>query len=249
MGLRDQALHLAREMVQMQDGLMPLDYYRGLAFYKMNDMSLAKFYFVKQTEQESQRLSSYLMLGQIQYQDEEYEKAEMAFRKALQEQKWSVQAHYNLAILLERNGRFPEAGEHLEKVLEVAPFSIDASVRLVILYDRLENPAKQTERLRKLLRLHPSSKEYAFLKESQNQDLRQTLYAYEEKFLSSDPSALSSRAMAILASLREDYQQAIERYKRHLQTITRKSEKQRITNEIRRLEGVLEGKEPLRTSV
>jgi tetratricopeptide (TPR) repeat protein len=249
MCLRDQALHLAREMVQMQDGLMPLDYYRGLAFYKMNDMSLAKFYFVKQTEQESQRLSSYLMLGQIQYQDEEYEKAEMAFRKALQEQKWSVQAHYNLAILLERNGRFPEAGEHLEKVLEVAPFSIDASVRLVILYDRLENPAKQTERLRKLLRLHPSSKEYAFLKESQNQDLRQTLYAYEEKFLSSDPSALSSRAMAILASLREDYQQAIERYKRHLQTITRKSEKQRITNEIRRLEGVLEGKEPLRTSV
>jgi hypothetical protein len=55
--------------------------------------------------------------------------------------------------------------------------------------------------------------------------------------------------MAIIASLREDYQQAIERYKRHLQTITKKSEKRRITNEIRRLEGVLEGKEPLRTSV
>jgi tetratricopeptide (TPR) repeat protein len=249
MGLRDQALHLAREMVKMPDGLVPLDYYRGLVFYKLNDMSQAKFYFVKQTEQESQRLSSYLMLGQIQYQAEEYEKAEMAFRRALQEQKWSVEANYNLAILLERNGRFQEAGEHLEKVLEVAPFSIDASVRLVILYDRLQYPAKQTERLRKLLRLHPSSLEYAFLKASQNQDLRQTLYAYEEKFLSSAPSALSSREMAIIASLREDYQQAIERYKRHLQTITKKSKKQRITNEIRRLEGVLEGKEPLRTSV
>ena len=249
MGLRDQALHLAREMVKMPDGLMPLDYYRGLAFYKLNDMSQAKFYFVKQTEQESQRLSSYLMLGQIQYQAEEYDKAEMAFRKTLQEQKWSVEANYNLAILLERNGRFQEAGEHLEKVLEVAPFSIDASVRLVILYDRLENPAKRTERLRKLLRLHPSSMEYAFLKATQNQDLRETLYAYEEKFLSSDPSALSSREMAIIASLREDYQQAIERYRRYLQTITKKSEKRSITNEIRRLEGVLEGKEPLRTSV
>jgi tetratricopeptide (TPR) repeat protein len=249
MGLRDQALHLAREIVKMPDGLMPLDYYRGLVFYKLNDMSQAKFYFVKQTEQESQRLSSYLMLGQIQYQAEEYDKAEMAFRQALQEQKWSVEANYNLAILLERNGRFQEAGEHLEKVLGVAPFSIDASVHLVILYDRLEDPAKQTERLRKLLRLHPSSMEYAFLKASQKQDLRETLYAYEEKFLSSDPSALSSREMAIIASLREDYQQAIERYKRHLQTITKKSEKQRVTNEIRRLEGVLEGKEPLRTSV
>ena len=160
-----------------------------------------------------------------------------------------MEAHYNLAILLERKGRFQEAGEHLEKMLEVAPFSIDASVRLINLYERLENPEKQTERLRKLLRLHPSSMEYAFLKENQNQDLRQTLYTYEEKFLSSDPSAPSSRAMAILASLREEYQQAIERYKRYLQTITRKSEKQMITNEIRRLGAVLQGKEPLRTSV
>jgi hypothetical protein len=92
--------------------------------------------------------------------------------------------------------------------------------------------------------------EYAFLKASQKQDLRQTLYAYEEKFLSSNPSVLSSlREIAIIASLREDYQQAIEQYKMHLQTITRKSEKRRITNEIRRLEGVLQGKEPLRTSV
>jgi tetratricopeptide (TPR) repeat protein len=249
LGLQDEAAKLAQAIVQLQDGRLPLDYYRGLAFYKLNDMSKAKFYFTKQIEQESRRLPSYLMLGQIQYQAEEYDKAEMAFRKALQEQDWSVEANYNLAVLLERRGRFQEAGEHLEKVLEVAPFSIDASVHLINLYDRLENPEKQTERLRKLLRLHPSSREYVFLKESQNQNLRQTLNVYEKKFLSSAPSALSSRALAILASLREDYQQAIERYKRHLQTITKRSEKQRITNEIRRLEAVLEGKEPLRTSV
>ncbi|NIR17650.1 MAG: hypothetical protein GWN86_28595, partial [Desulfobacterales bacterium] len=31
MGLRDQALNLAGEMVKMPDDLMPLDYYRGLA--------------------------------------------------------------------------------------------------------------------------------------------------------------------------------------------------------------------------
>lgn len=249
MGLRDRALHLAREMVKMPDDLVPLDYYRGLAFYKLNNMAQAEWYFVKQTEQESQRLSSYLMLGQIQYQAKEHDKAEMTFRQALQEQKWSVEAHYNLAILLENNGCFLEASEHLEKVLEVAPFSIDASVRLIILYERLEEPTKKTERLRKLLRLHPSSMEYAFLKASQDQDLRQTLSAYEEKFLSSDSSALSSKKMAIIASLREDYQQAIERYKRYLQTIEKKGEKRRITNEIRRLEGVLEGKGPLRTSV
>jgi tetratricopeptide (TPR) repeat protein len=249
MGLRDQALHLAREMVKMPDGLVPLDYYRGLVFYKLNDMSQAKFYFVKQTEQESQRLSSYLMLGQIQYQAEEYDKAEMAFRRALQEQKWSVEANYNLAILLERNGRFQEAGEHLEKVLEVAPFSIDASVRLVTLYARLANPLKQTERLRKLLGLHPRSAEYAFLRENQSQDLRRLLYAYEDEFLFRDNSPLSLKKKAIVATLREDYGKAIERYQNYLGTLESKREKKRITNEILRLEKKLQGKEPLRTSV
>jgi tetratricopeptide (TPR) repeat protein len=249
MGSRDQALHLVREMVQMPDGLMPLDYYRGLAFYKLEDMSKAKFYFVKQTEQETARLSSYLMLGQIHYQQQEYKKAEMAFSKALEQYKWSADAHYNLATLFERKGRFQEASEHLEKASAVDPYSIDTSVRLIVLYKRLGTSRKQTERLRKLLGLAPSSMEYGFLKANQNQDFRQTLRVYEKKFLVGDSSPYSLRAMAIIASLREDYQEAIERYKRYLETLNKQREKQRITNEILRLEGISQGKEPLRAAI
>ncbi|MEE9528663.1 MAG: tetratricopeptide repeat protein [Dehalococcoidia bacterium] len=249
MGSRDQALHLVREMVQMPDGLMPLDYYRGLAFYKLEDMSKAKFYFVKQTEQETARLSSYLMLGQIHYQQQEYKKAEMAFSKALEQYKWSADAHYNLATLFERKGRFQEASEHLEKASAVDPYSIDTSVRLIVLYKRLGTSRKQTERLRKLLGLAPSSMEYGFLKANQNQDFRQTLRVYEEQFLVGDSSPYSLRAMAIIASLREDYQEAIERYKRYLETLNKQREKQRITNEILRLEGISQGKEPLRAAI
>ena len=249
MGSRDQALHLVREMVQMPDGLMPLDYYRGLAFYKLEDMSKAKFYFVKQTEQETARLSSYLMLGQIHYQQQEYKKAEMAFSKALEQYKWSADAHYNLATLFERKGRFQEASEHLEKASAVDPYSIDTSVRLIVLYKRLGTSRKQTERLRKLLGLAPSSMEYGFLKANQNQDFRQTLRVYEEQFLVGDSSPYSLRAMAIIASLREDYQEAIERYKRYLATLNKQREKQRITNEILRLEGISQGKEPLRAAI
>ena len=249
MGPRDQALHLAKEMVQMPDGLMPLDYYRGLAFYKLDDMSQAKFYFVKQTEQETDRLSSYLMLGQIHYQQQEYKEAEMAFSKALEQYKWSANAHYNLATLLERKGHFQEASEHLEKASAIDPYSIDTSVRLIILYKRLGTSGKQTERLRKLLGLKPSSVEYGFLKANQNQDFRQTLRVYEEKFLVGDSSPYSLRAMAITASLREDYQKAIERFNRYLATLDKQREKLRITNEILRLEGRSQGKEPLRAAI
>jgi tetratricopeptide (TPR) repeat protein len=119
MGLRDQASDIARGMLQMSDGFAALNYYRGLAFYKLNDMSKAKLHFVNQIEQGSNRLSSYLMLGQIHYLENKYRQAEMAFRKALEQNQWSAQAHYNLAILLEKEGHLHEASEHLEKVLAV----------------------------------------------------------------------------------------------------------------------------------
>ncbi len=247
LGLEDKALDVASKMRQLPDGVMPLDYYRGLAFYKLNQKETAKSYFVRQTEQESKRLSSYLMLGEIYYHEGDYERAEMALRKAVEESECSVNAHYNLATILEHRGRFHETSEHLEKVLAVDPFSIDTSVRLVSIYNRLGNSSKGSERLRKLLGLMPSSMEYTYLRANQRRGLAHMLRGYEEKFLSGDPSHL--KTMAIIATLRGDYEKAIEQYKRHLQTITRKSEERMITNEIRRLEGVLQGKEPWRTSV
>jgi tetratricopeptide (TPR) repeat protein len=186
------------------------------------------------------------MLGQIHYLENKYRQAEMAFRKALEQNQWSAQAHYNLAILLEKEGHLHEASEHLEKVLAVDPFSIDTSARLVTLYNRLGNSAKRTERLRKLLSLKPSSMEYGYLRANQSQDLEGTLHTYKKKFLFSDTSPYSLKAMAIIATLTEDYEEAVEQYNSYLLTLTGESEKASITNEVRRLEEVIQGKEPLR---
>jgi tetratricopeptide (TPR) repeat protein len=246
LGLEDNALDVARKMRQLPDGVMPLDYYRGLAFYKLNQMETAKSYFVKQTEQEAKRLSSYLMLGEIYYHEGDYERAEMAFRKAVEESEWSVHANYNLAIILEYRGRLHEASEHLEKVLAVDPFSIDTSARLVTLYNRLGYVEKQAERLRKLLGLKPNSVEYGYIEASQSQDLDRTLRGYQERFLSNDTSPLSLKAMAIIATLRKDYEEALALYKRYLQTIQAKGEIKKITSEVDRLEELLQGRESLR---
>jgi tetratricopeptide (TPR) repeat protein len=247
LGLEDKALDVAEKMQQLPDGVVPLDYYRGLALYKMNQMETAKSYFVKQTEQEASRLPSYLMLGEIYHHEGDYKRAEMAFRQAVDESEWSVRAHYNLAIILEQRGRFHEASEHLEKVLVVDPFSLDTSVRLVKIYNRLGNASKRSERLRKLLGLKPTSMEYRYLRATQGKDLPQLLRDYEEKFLSGHPSHLKTKA--IIATLRGDYQGAIEQYKIYLQNITGKSEERIITNEIHRLEGILQGEKPWRSSV
>jgi tetratricopeptide (TPR) repeat protein len=246
LGLEDDALDVAGKVRQLPDGVMRLDYHRGLAFYKLKQMETARSYFVKQTEQESDRLKAYIMLGQICYLEGDYQRAEMAFRQAVEESEWSVHAHYNLAIILEHNGRLHEASEHLEKAVAVDPFSIDTSVRLVSLYNRLGYTEKQAERLRKLLGLKPSSVEYGYIEASQSQDLKRTLRGYEERFLSSDTSPRSLKAMAIITTLRKDYEKALALYKSYLQTIQAKREVEKITREVNRLEELVQGRESLR---
>jgi tetratricopeptide (TPR) repeat protein len=247
LGLEDNALDVAEKVRQLPDGMMSLDYQRGLAFYKLKQMETAKLYFLKQTKQESDRLKAYIMLGQIYYLEGDYHRAEMAFRQAVEESEWSVHAHYNLAIILEHNGRLHEASEHLEKAVAVDPFSIDTRVRLVSLYNRLGYTEKQAERLRKLLGLKPSSVEYGYIEASQSQGLERTLRGYEERFLSSDTSPLSLKTMAIISTLRKDYEEALALYKSYLQTRKEKSEIKKITREVDRLEELLQGREPLRT--
>jgi tetratricopeptide (TPR) repeat protein len=187
------------------------------------------------------------MLGQIYYLEGDYQRAEKAFRQAVEESEWSVHAHYNLAIVLEDTGCVREASEHLEKVLAVDPFSIDTAIRLVSLYNRLGYREKQAEQLRKLLGLKPNSVEFGYIEAHQSQDLDRTLRAYEEKFLANDTSPQSLRAMAIIATLRKDYKEALVLYESYLQSIQEKRLIKKITSEVDRLEELLQGRESLRT--
>jgi tetratricopeptide (TPR) repeat protein len=193
LGLDDKSRALVKRMTSQQDGLPRLDYFRGVALYKLEDFAGAKYYLLKQTESGSERNSSLLMLGKIYYLEGEYELAEATFRKVLEGDQWSAAAHNNLAIILEKSGRFREASEHWKKVLIAEPFSIDASIRLVTIYNHLGDTAKRTERLGKILRLKPNSKEYGYLEANEAQDLSKTLSGYRKKFLSGQRSTSSHR--------------------------------------------------------
>lgn len=247
MGLQDEAWRLAKTMTEMADGAPSLDYYRGIIFYKLKDLEQARLYFIKAIEHESMRTSSYLMLGQIHYLQEEYEQAEESFRKVLEEHSWSAAAHYNLSILLEKSKHNQEAVEHLEHARAVDPFAFGPSFHLIRLYGDLGFSTKRTDLLIKLLGLRRDSKEFSFLKVNQDEDFKQTLSIYEARFLPGNPSPGSIRTRAIIATLREDYPEAIRWYEQHLGSLTNRHEKENITQEMLRLEGVLQGKEPLMT--
>lgn len=245
MGLREEAIGIAKNMAHMEEEVPGLDYFRGLVFYALEDFSEARSYFTRQTEKEMHRVPSYLMLGQIGYVEGRYKEAETAFRQVLEEDKWSQAAHYNLAVLFEKSDRLQEAVEHFQQARAIDPFSFGSSFHLIRLYGGLGLSEERTNLLIKLLGIKPDSKEFSFLQDNLHEDFHQTLTIYREKFLPGNPSPGSFRARAVIATLREDYPEAIRSYEKDLENLTDQQEIQRVRREVARLEGVLQGKEPL----
>ena len=79
------------------------------------------------------------------------------------------------------------------------------------------------------------------------QSLDRAMLGYTEKFLGGNPSPGSAKALALIATLRENYGEAINWYERYLENLEDHKEKQRITKEVLRLKSIIQGKGPLRT--
>jgi tetratricopeptide (TPR) repeat protein len=245
LGLRERALNLAEIMARMEGPLPRLEYYRGMAFYKLEDFERAKLYFARQTTHKSDRFNSYLMMGQLHYLEEDYKGAEEAFRQVLDGQPWSAAAHYNLAVLLEKSDRLLEAMYHLEKAMAVDFSSLAPRIHLVKLYDHTGDSSKRIELLTRLLGMRPNSAEASFLMANRGRKLNAALRDYSGKFVWGDHSPRSEKIRAILATLEENYHGAIQLYQRCLQSITDRGERKIIEKEVHRLEGILNGREPL----
>jgi tetratricopeptide (TPR) repeat protein len=247
MGDKEKASELAELMVQLPDTIPQVDYYRGMIFYRLENFSRAKVYFSRQAGTALPSTNSLLMLGQIHYLERDYEGAEAAFRKALEKQPWSMAANYNLAMVLEMTDRFQEANIHFERAMAVDAFSLAPRIHLVKLYGHLGESSQRLDLVRRMFGLRPDSEEFAFLKDNEKQDLLRTLNGYEERFLVENYSPGSLKTRALMATMREDYSEAIRLYEKHLENLKDQKEVQRIKKEVLRLEGVLHGKEPLAT--
>jgi tetratricopeptide (TPR) repeat protein len=246
-GLHDRALKLAEKMTRLPDSFPLVDFHRGVAFYKLNNFTRAKYYFTRERERKLGRTISLMMLGQIHYLEEDYEQAAAMFDKILEKNDSSPEAHYNRAILLEKDMRFREALDHLERARAVDPFALDITLQLIKCYGHLGYSEKQLELVRKILGIGPDSEEFIFLQANMEQSLDKTMLSFTEKFLRGNPSPGSARALAAIAALREDYQEAIRWYEIYLESISERQEKQRIRLEILRMESIRQGKGPLRT--
>lgn len=249
LGLNDEATRLAKMMTMLPDGMPRVNYYRGMAFYTLKDYESAKVYFASQKNGNDKRIQSQLILGQIHYLDEEYQQAEEEFREVLEESPWSLEAHYNLAVLLEKSNRIQKAVEHFERARSIDPFLPGPSLHLIKLYGKIGLLEGRTNLMGKLLGLRPDSKEFSFLQTNQEEDFHETLHLYSARFLSDDSSPGSVGTRAIIATLREDYPEAIRLYEKHLENLTDQKEIQRVKKEVLRLEEVMQGKEPLVTPV
>jgi len=247
LGLHDKAMDLADVMSNLPDGVPLVDFYRGMAFYRLDDLKRAKFYFTREIEKKSGRTPSLLMLGQINYLEGENEQAAEMFRKVFEESPSSPEAHYNIAVILAKDGRWQEALQHLEHARAVDPFSLDISLQTIKCYSYLDYSTERLMLVRKMLGVKPDSQEFSFLQANMEQSLDRTMLGYAERFLDGNPSPGSAKSLALIATLREEYGKAIKWYERYLENLEDHKEKQRITKEVLRLKSIIRGKGPLRT--
>ena len=249
-GDRPRALELAGDLTQLSDALEGVDYYRGLARYRLEDLSQAEFYFSRQAKtHKNKMIPSLLILGEIYYQREKPAEAEAVLRQVLVEQPWSPAAHYNLSVILEQSNRISEARKHLETVVGSQPFSLAPRIRLLSLYNHLGENGLRAEAIRSLLGLRTDSTEFSFLKANEDGDLDMTLHAYAERFFTGNPADSppeQEKIRAIFATLRGDLAGAINWYERYLLQVNDSVEVKKVEREIHRLETILHGgKEPL----
>jgi tetratricopeptide (TPR) repeat protein len=231
----------------LPDGLPLVNFYRGMAFYRLDDFSRAKSYFTAETEQESGRTPSLLMLGQINYLEEDYEQAAEMFRKILEESPSSPEAHYNMAVILTKDERWQEALQHLEHAKAVDPFSLDIALQTITCYGYLGYSTERINLVGKLLGVKPGSQEFSFLQANMEENLDRTMEGYADKFFNGTPSPGAERVLALIATLREDYSEALKWYEHYAENLEDLKEKQRITKEVLRLRSILQDKGPLRT--
>jgi tetratricopeptide (TPR) repeat protein len=249
MGEWPKALHLARELTQLPDSFPGVDYYRGLAWYRLEDFRQAEFYFNRQTAQQNKKIAALLMLGQINYLMQDTAKAEVALRQILAEQPWSPTAHYNLSVILETTNRRAEARKHLEIVVGIQPLSLAPRIRLIRLYDHLGEKGLRLEAIRSLLGLRSDSTEFSFLKAKEDEKMDVTLRSYEKQFLEGNPIDSESRrekTRAIIATLTGDLAGAMKSYENYVSRLDDSTEIKKYEKEIQRLQTILHGgKEPM----
>jgi tetratricopeptide (TPR) repeat protein len=245
MGLQGQARDLAERMGRLPETWPSVSYYKGMAFYRLSDFSRAKFYFATAVERGQSVVLACLMLGYFHYLEAEYEEAEQVFRRALEEQPWSPMLNYNIALVLEQRGKFGEAVKNLEHTIAADPFSLGPYCHLIKLYGHLGLKAEQIETTRKLLGLKPRSAEYAFLRANAMENLKEGLSKFAAGVSAGEYGLRSERTLAAIAALTDNYREAVGRYGNYLESVTDKDERARVLAEVRRLEGLLQGKEPL----
>ena len=248
LGLNDKATTLAGVVTKLPEGLPLVNFYRGMAFYRLDDFNRAKAYFSAETEEKSGRTPSLLMLGQINYLEEDYEHAAAMFRKVLEEIPSSPEAHYDMAVILMKEERWQEALQHLEHAKEVDPFSLDIPLQTIRCYGYLGYSTERINLVGKLFGVKAGSEESSFLQANREHNLDRILQGYADKFLGGTLSPGAERVLALIATLQEEYGEALEWYERYAKNLEDLKEKQRITKEVLRLRSILQDKGPLRTA-
>ena len=154
-GRVDEAIHTARQALELQPDLGVADYNLGNLYAGQGQFDLAKKYFEEAIRLYPNYAEARTNLGQLIAERGDLETGVQYFRKAIELNPSISRAHLNLGVALAKQGRLDEAIGPLQQAALLKPDSPEASYYLGSVYAAQNRYADAAESFNQALRIQP----------------------------------------------------------------------------------------------
>jgi tetratricopeptide (TPR) repeat protein len=154
-GRVDEAIHTARQALELQPDLGVADYNLGNLYAGQGQFDLAKKYFEEAIRLYPNYAEARTNFGQLIAERGDLETGVQYFRKAIELNPSISRAHLNLGVALAKQGRLDEAIGPLQQAALLKPDSPEASYYLGSVYAAQNRYADAAESFNQALRIQP----------------------------------------------------------------------------------------------
>ena len=154
-GRVDEAIHTARQALELQPDLGVADYNLGNLYAGQGQFDLAKKYFEEAIRLYPNYAEARTNLGQLIAERGDLETGVQYFRKAIELNPSISRAHLNLGVALAKQGRLDEAIGPLQQAAQLKRDSPEASYYLGSVYAAQNRYADAAESFNQALRIQP----------------------------------------------------------------------------------------------
>lgn len=161
-GNADKAIQYALKNIELGDETGALHYNLGNIYYHLRKYKMAKEFYMKTYEINSNMLQALRMLAYISYQERDYEASKNYLLIVLEKNKNDDNAYYMLGAIEAENNNIKLAADYFQHAININPKNVEAWKNVAKAQRMLKNYGKAIEILLKGIEVNPSEADFYY---------------------------------------------------------------------------------------